>query len=49
MFAITVSVVIFISNIVSLIVQGVSIAKQWGKKSYCNYCWMAYKYGGACY
>jgi hypothetical protein len=46
MFAIIVSVIIFISNIVNLIVQGVSVAKQWGeKKFYCNYFWMDYKYG----
>jgi len=32
MFAIIVSIIIFISNIVNLVVQGVSVAKQWGKK-----------------
>jgi hypothetical protein len=33
MFAIIVSVIIFISNIDGLIVQGLSMAKQWGKKN----------------
>jgi hypothetical protein len=32
MFAIIVSITVFINNIVGLIVQGVSVAKQWGKK-----------------